>query len=220
MRKLNQPYRYARRDRVRACAIFLTACLYTGCTGSESARSPVSVQHEYPESLEVVTRADWGWEEGEALLAEHEIERITIHHGGEAYREGRDTGEYLRSLQNWSRTEKQWMDIPYHYVIDLEGEIFEARPINYPGDTNTAYDPRGHALIEVVGNYETRELSHDQYESLTSLTAYLARTYDVDVSDVMGHKDFADTACPGENIYKFLRDGSLLADVRSKLERM
>ena len=166
-------------------------------------------------SIDIVPRSDWGWVDNGDSLPEHEIARITIHHGGVAFDDDRDPAEYLRALQSWSRSEKNWIDIPYHYVIDLDGRIYEARPIQYPGDTNTSYDPTSHALIEVLGNYDNRELSDAQFEALAQLVAYLADRHSVALSDIRGHKDYApgETSCPGTSIYRRLEDGSLMRRV-------
>lgn len=166
--------------------------------------------------LNIMPRAEWGWQPSGATLPEHAISKITIHHGGSPYDDDRDTTEYLRALQKWSRNDKGWIDLPYHYIIDLDGHIFEGRPIQFPGDTNTSYDPAGHALIVVVGNYDKREFSAAQFDSLARLTAHLARKHAVPLSDIRGHKDYApgETACPGTNIYRHLDDGSLSQRVR------
>jgi hypothetical protein len=167
----------------------------------------------------IVPRAAWGWTDSGARLPQHTIEKITIHHGGVAFADDRDPAEYLRALQKWSRAEKQWMDIPYHYVIDLDGVIYEARPIEFPGDTNTTYDTRSHALIEVLGNYDERQLSDAQFEALARLSAHLAATYSVAPGDIRGHRDYApgETTCPGDSVYRRLEDGSLLRRVRELL---
>lgn len=167
-------------------------------------------------TLELVTRAEWGFVEpaDSIVIPEpHEIEFVTIHHGGEDFPEDKDVIKYLIGLQSWSRSSKGWMDNPYHYMIDLKGNIYEARPIQYPGDTNTSYDPRGHALICVMGNYENQILSETQFEQLARLTAKLADEYQVPQGKIKSHKDYAETLCPGTDIYRYLEDGSLLERV-------
>jgi hypothetical protein len=166
--------------------------------------------------VDIVPRSDWGWEPADASMPQHSISRITIHHGGTIYNDDRDSAEYLRSLQKWSRADKGWIDLPYHYVIDLQGRIFEGRPIQFPGDTNTSYDPTGHALIVVVGNYDNRDFSDTQFEALAKLTAHLAQEHAVPLNNIKGHKDYApgETTCPGTNIYRHLDDGSLVRRVR------
>jgi len=180
------------------------------------------VPHSSPEHMtefSVVEREAWGWQDNSATLPEHRIEKITIHHGGEKFSDDRDPQQYLRALQSWSRSDKDWIDIPYHFVIDLRGVVYEARPLQYPGDTNTSYDPTGHALIQVVGDYRYRELSAAQLTAVIQLSAMLARQYKVPVSDIRGHRDYApgETVCPGENIYRYLRNGTITDGVAELL---
>jgi len=161
----------------------------------------------------MVTRADWGWVPLTDTIPTHEIKYITIHHGGEDFPEDKDVIKYLIGLQSWSRSDKNWIDNPYHYMIDLQGNIYEARPIKYPGDTNTDYDVRGHALICVMGNYENQILSKIQFEQLALLTATLADKYGVANDLIKSHKDYTETLCPGKDLYRYLEDGSLIKRV-------
>lgn len=173
----------------------------------------------YPEELGVITRADWGWLPLENTKEEAKITKITIHHGGVEFSADKDPAEAIRNLQKWSRAEKNWIDIPYHFMIDLNGKIYEARPINLPGDTNTEYDPTGHALIEVMGNYEIQEFSENQMKSLVALSAFLAKEFNIPISDIKTHKDYsAMTVCPGKNIYKYFEDGTIIKMIGEKMK--
>lgn len=178
--------------------------MFAGCSGADVAQ-PFSYE------AEVMTRSEWGWTDADIAASRHDIARITIHHGGVEFADDRDPVEYLRALQKWSREEKAWPDIPYHFVIDLDGNIYEGRPLEIAGDTNTSYDPSGHALIVVVGNYDIRNPSEKQLDSVAALAAHLASTHAVAVQDIKGHKDYApgETSCPGANIYRYLEDGDL-----------
>lgn len=164
-------------------------------------------------TLEIMTRAEWGWVPLTDTIPTHEIKYITIHHGGEDFPEDKDVIKYLVGLQSWSRSDKQWIDNPYHYMIDLSGKAYEARPIEYPGDTNTDYDVRGHALICVMGNYEHQILSETQFEQLALLIATLADQHNVSNDLIRSHKDYTETLCPGKDIYRYLEDGSLVKRV-------
>jgi len=195
--------------------IFLVTVTLAGCSGLQTSGGSGDPELDYGDAIDVVRRSEWGWQGTAKRLPQHTISKITIHHGGVAFGEDRDPVEYLRSLQDWSREEKGWMDIPYHFVIDLKGNIYEGRPLQYPGDTNTTYDPRTHALIVVVGDYEVRELTEAQFQSLAKLTAFLSAEFAVGLPDIKAHKDYApgETACPGASIYRYLEDGSLLRQV-------
>lgn len=197
--------------------LFLFVFLF-GCANRNLEESKNILQLNYPAELQVVSRGQWGWQAGERTLPSHNIISITIHHGGEDFPSDKDPVKYLQTFQVWCRNEKKWIDIPYHFMIDLKGTIYEARPINLPGDTNTDYDVRGHALICVMGNYENQILSERQLHSLVDLTAFLANRYDVSLDSIKGHKDYTETLCPGKDLYKYLQDGTIVKSVKEKLQ--
>lgn len=167
----------------------------------------------------IVSQKDWGGSPFSDTARLHSISSITLHHGGELYKGDKPTPEYLRQFQEWCRTEKKWVDIPYHYLVDLEGRVFEGRAIRYAGDTNTKYDPAGHALICVLGNYEIQEPTIEQLENVASLMAHVAATYAVPLDRIKGHRDVADsTVCPGQNLYQYLSNGWFQNRVAAKLK--
>lgn len=195
--------------------ILLSIFIFSQCA-STSEMILISDLH-YPSDLNVISRAEWGWQPLTRVLPEHKIDRITIHHGGEFFPEDKDMIQYLRNLQSWSRREKKWIDIPYHFMIDLKGNIYETRPINYPGDTNTDYDVRGHALICVVGNYEEQKINQSQLNSLVNLVSFLQNKYKVSDKDIRGHKDYTNqTVCPGKDLYKYIEDGTIVRMIHEK----
>jgi hypothetical protein len=170
---------------------------------------------------QIVSVAQWGGTPADPAQArkQQEITHITLHHQGEPFPQGKDPVQYLRNLQTWSRTTKHWLDIPYHYIIDLDGRIYEGRKIEYAGDTNTEYDPKGHALIEVVGNFEEVEPNRKQLDAVVDLMALLAAKYQVPVERIAGHKDHsAQTVCPGANLYRYLQDGYFREQVALRLK--
>ncbi len=197
----------ARERRNRAALIFLIAAnatttllLLSGC----ATTSP----HPYIDP-KIISVGEWGGMPADDPRAQkHIISHITLHHQGETFKPGRDPQQYLRDLQTWSRKTRMWIDIPYHYIIDLDGNIYEGRDINLAGDTNTQYDPVGHALIEVVGNFEEVEPNQKQLDAVVSAMTMLAIKYKVPPEKISGHKDVATgTVCPGKNLYHYLENG-------------
>lgn len=166
----------------------------------------------------IITVQNWGGTPAnDSLAKKHKITHITLHHQGETFPEGKDPKQYLRNLQTWSRKEKKWIDIPYHYIIDLKGNVYEGRKIDYAGDTNTEYDPTGHALIEVVGNFEEVEPNQAQLDAVINTMTWLASKYMVPTKLIKGHKDYSKTTvCPGKNLYKYLENGYLVKNVIEK----
>jgi N-acetyl-anhydromuramyl-L-alanine amidase AmpD len=105
-----------------------------------------------------------------------------------------------------------WGDIAYHYFIDIDGTIVEARKDTYRGDSNTPYDMTGKLLVVLEGNFEFQEPSDKQKLALNHLVAWLAKTYNVPASMISGHRDQRSTQtskavgslCPGKNLYSHL----------------
>ncbi len=169
--------------------------------------------------VKIHTREEWGSLPITEGYRPHKIERITLHHGGVEFKGDQPMPEYLRNLQFWSRRERPWPDIPYHFLIDLDGKIWEGRPIQYAGDTNTDYDPTGHVLICVIGNYEVQEVSPKQLKAVIDLMAALCKAYHLNPDDIRGHKDYvSDTLCPGKNLYRYLEDGTIIREVKKRLQ--
>ncbi len=169
-------------------------------------------------NFKIIPVTEWGGTPPPFTLPEHQISRITIHHGGVTFTADQDVNAYLKHLQTWSRSEKGWMDIPYHYLIDLQGRIYEGRDLRYPGDTNTQYDPTGHALICLIGNYEEQEPNETQLHAIAWLCARLSKKYQIPLTQIKAHKDYTKTACPGKHLYAALQNGTLFSLIRQYLK--
>ncbi len=193
--------------------------LFAGWINGQEEKIPIK-ELNYSKDLKIIKRSQWGWNPLIKKTDEVKITKITIHHGGVEFTKDKDPKEAIRNLQKWSREEKDWIDIPYHFMIDLEGNIYEARPINYPGDTNTEYDPTGHALVEVMGNYEIQTFSNEQLNSLIELITFLSREFNVPISEIKTHRDYSKmTVCPGKNIYKYFQDSTIVRTVEERLKK-
>ncbi len=154
------------------------------------------------------------------LKVPHRINKITLHHTGsrEPLSPDDDPVDVLNSLFEWGSNERNWWDVPYHYLIDLDGNIYEGRDAAFAGDTNTTYDPRGHLLISLMGNYDLQEPTSAQLESIAKLTAHSIETYGLDIGSIYTHDDWADTTCPGINLRAYLDDGTLTRMVEELLD--
>lgn len=176
--------------------------------------SVMAASWDYPEPA-MMRREDWGAKPMVLDLPAHTITHITVHHTGVKQNPERSFVDKLRGLQAWSQredklasgqTKPQWADIPYHYYIDVNGEIGECRPVGVPGDTNTDYDTTGHALVVVEGLFPEDHLSYAQRKALRNVVTWLAFRFDVPAERVQGHSDMApgQTTCPGETLVKEL----------------
>lgn len=168
----------------------------------------------------IIPRAEWGAKKPVGEGKKHKIEFITIHHTATKMRPDLPIETKLKNLQAFSQRDDKlasgkskpaWFDIPYHYYIAVDGKIGEGREIEYAGDTNTEYDPTGHALIVVEGSFGADEPTDEQVASLKAMVKWLAKKYKVPGEKMKGHGDYADTGCPGKNIEKLFPELRRLA---------
>ena len=174
------------------------------------AAPPLPAQDAWrPDGVRYLARAEWGAKAPVARMERHAPERITIHHTATPQAPGRTLAQKLRGLQSFSQapgaladggTKPAWPDIPYHYYVAVDGSVGEGREVGYVGDSNTAYDPRGHVLIVVEGNFETEQPTPAQWAALVRLTAQVAERFGIAPTRIDGHRDFAQTLCPGRNL--------------------
>jgi hypothetical protein len=150
---------------------------------------------------------------------QHIPERITIHHEGTKFEKNDDAPKHIKNVQTWGMgKERNWIDIPYHFQIDPNGNIYEGRNIFTVGETATEYDPTGHLLITCMGNFEEQEVSDEQLEALISLIAYCCEKYQISPETIASHKDYSNqTVCPGKNLYKYLENNYIKEKVKKTL---
>lgn len=163
----------------------------------------------------VVPRQEWGAKPARtSSLRSHTIDQLTIHHSDD---ESSASGPALYQIwQSW-HMHLGWPDVAYHFFVGDDGQIYEGRSFKYRGDTATEYDPTGHLLVVVEGDYDLVEPSAEQLEALAQLTAWASMQFDIPVEDVGGHRDHAATTCPGDKLYAHLHDGSVAQRAREIL---
>ncbi len=153
------------------------------------------------------------------LRIPHRISYVTLHHTGDArpLLPTDDPAAKLRALQTWGARDRNWWDVPYHFLLDLDGRAFEGRDWHFMGETNTAYDPGGHFLISVIGNYDLQEPTAAQLNAIADLMAWAVREFDVPLGRIGGHYNYADSGCPGKALRRYLEDGTFRRMVADRL---
>jgi len=179
----------------------------TGCTS-----------HQVP-TVRITPRSDWADSEPiAARLTRQSPDRLTIHHAG-VFDDGKTPGDQkMRNLLRFSLRDKPWGDVPYHFIIDRAGRIWEGRALHFAPDTNTGYDVAGHVGICVNGDLTRQPPLESQYRALVNLLVKLSADLNISDDRIAGHMDFSPgkTSCPG-SLEQFIRDGTLhrnLAAVR------
>ena len=139
----------------------------------------------------------------------HTPKYITIHHAGVLW-EGKTTPDkFVKNMQAWGQKEKNWPDLPYHFLIAPDGRIFEGRALEYEPDTNTKYELAGNIGVEMMGDFNKQRPSEQQLRSCVALVAWLAQELNVAPENIRGHNDAApgQTSCPGKDFHRYLQDG-------------
>ena len=166
-------------------------------------------------TLDIVPRESWGAQAADpSLMQPHTIERLTVHHAGD---QSTTTGPARYRSWQASHIARGWGDLAYHYIIGVDGTVYEARDPRYAGATGTSYDPASHLLIVVEGNFDQNDPTPAQLDALVRVLAWASITFDVPPSTISGHRDHANTSCPGDNLHPYIASGDLARDVDALL---
>ena len=154
------------------------------------------------------------------LRVPHKITHVTLHHTGDAkpLLPGDSPVARLRGLQRWGASDRNWWDVPYHFLLGLDGDIYEGRDYHFMGETNTTYDPGGHFLISVIGNYGVQEPTQAKLERNCGHDGVGIQRIRLALDRIGGHYNYADTGCPGKNLRKYLEDGTFKRMVSQRLK--
>jgi hypothetical protein len=192
-----------------------------GC-GQRTATTPI------PAGIVFVPRAAWGAQPPVLPMKEHVPVRITIHHTGTNQSFTRTLEAKIKALQEFSQRDDSlssgkkkpaWADVPYHYYVSVDGRVAEGREWRYAGDSNTPYDPTGHLLVVVEGNFQRDTLTSAQSRTIDLLIPALAKRFHIPSARLASHKDYAETDCPGENLYRRLPALRALIDGTKNINR-
>lgn len=174
-----------------------------------TSRPAVSTATTEPSQVvEVICRDAWGAQEPRSSMTPHVIERLTLHHTAAPLGDNRDAPARARQHQRF-HLESGFADIAYHFIVDLHGNVLEGRPLEYAGETFTEYDPTGHFLVCCEGDFDDQSPTQPQLLSVARLFAWGCATLAVSPSTLAGHRDYASTSCPGDELYAAISDGSL-----------
>ncbi|MBL7725472.1 MAG: N-acetylmuramoyl-L-alanine amidase [Chitinophagaceae bacterium] len=188
-------------------AILFGLSIYVGCSSSKKVQKKIL-------NLSIASRSAWN-ADNPRLYKTHVPVRITVHHEGTQLLLTDDAAKKIKRIQTWGMgKDRNWTDIPYHFLIAPDGTIYEGRNVHTVGETATEYDPSGHLLITCLGNFEKQEVFPEQLSSLIRLIAYCSIKYSIPVETLSTHRDnSAQTTCPGKNLYHYFENGYVLAEV-------
>lgn len=169
----------------------------------------------------IISKQEWGGGESSGTMRAHFPVTLTLHHvaSPKPITPQNDPAKDLQNLQKYGWREKGWADLPYHFLIDLEGKIFEGRDPLKAGDTNTKYEPAGKLLISVMGNYELQTPNEKQLNAISDMMAWGSDYYNIPPETIRGHMEFTPTGCPGKYLYPYVASGYFEGEVRERLKK-
>jgi N-acetylmuramoyl-L-alanine amidase len=187
-----------------------TAALASAIGACSSAAAPTPrARLTSAESALLLCREAWGARPARPGGKRHTITRMTLHHEAVVLGENRNAPARLRKDQQYHQDSKGWIDIAYHVGVDRNGNLYELRSTEIAGDTATDYDTTGHFLVLCEGDFDQEAVSEAQLHGTAVAFAWAAQNFHVKSDTLAGHRDFAQTSCPGANLYAHLSSGDL-----------
>ena len=213
MKARTYPYQYVDLNKIdmRLIPVIFSLMLAAGCTAGKKMSK---------DALQIVPRSGWN-AAAPRPFKQHQPVRITVHHEGTKLEVTDSAAKKIRAIQKWGMgPDRNWVDIPYHFLIAPDGTIYEGRDVFTIGETATEYDPTGHLLITCLGNLEKQEVPEAQLASLVKLIAWCSNKYKLPIETLATHRDYSkQTNCPGKNLYAYFENGYVKAEASKLLEK-
>jgi hypothetical protein len=160
-------------------------------------------------SAMLICRDAWGARSARPGGKRHTVTRMTLHHEAVVLGDNRNAPGRLRQDQRFHQDQKGWVDIAYHVAVDRNGNLYELRSTEIAGDTATDYDTTGHFLVLCEGDFDQEAVPEAQLHGTAVAFAWAAQNFRIKTDTLAGHRDFAQTSCPGTNLYAHLSSGDL-----------
>jgi hypothetical protein len=166
----------------------------------------------------IYSRADWGADERlrDCCVEYGEVHAGFVHHTVNANGYSRsEVPAILRGIYAYHTQTRGWRDIGYNYLIDRFGRIWEGRygGITLPvvGAHTLNYNENSFAA-SAIGNYDIARPSSAMIDAYARLYAWKLSLHGVRPTSrqnvagttfnaISGHRDAAQTACPGRYLY-------------------
>ncbi|UXA09279.1 peptidoglycan recognition protein family protein [Mycobacterium sp. SMC-2] len=174
-----------------------------------SATSTSSLHLTATTSALLLCRDAWGARPARPGGKRHTITRMTLHHEAVVLGDNRNAPGHLRQDQRYHQDQHGWIDIAYHVGVDRDGNIYELRSTEFAGDTATDYDTTGHFLVLCEGDFDQEAVPEAQLQGAARAFAWAAQNFRIATATLAGHRDLAQTSCPGKNLYAHLSSGDL-----------
>ncbi|MGZ8750718.1 MAG: peptidoglycan recognition protein family protein [Pseudonocardia sp.] len=166
----------------------------------------------------IVSCDGWGARRNRGTLPVYDRRpvKILVHHTATANTAATSRAAALRlarAIQRFHMDHRGWPDTGQHFTVSRGGTVLEGRHRSLEFVRVGRWQVEGaHCTgqnvvalgIESEGTYSTVDPPRALWEKLRSLCAYLCGQYGIKPTEIYGHRDFKDTACPGDGLYAAL----------------
>jgi len=139
-----------------------------------------------------------------------QVKGIAIHHAGGSMlppkKQEREASK-VKAIQKYHMETNKWSDIAYNFLVGNSGTIYEGRGIDIRPASQGTKDGNDYYLSVCWLGDATKYLVSDKaLMGINLLIDDLERIYNLDF-EVKAHRDFKDTECPGDALYKWISKG-------------
>jgi hypothetical protein len=185
---------------------------------AEKATEPLTMPGATPMPT-IHPRADWGADERlrDCCVLYGEVHAGFVHHTVNANNYTRaEVPAILRGIYAYHTQSRGWRDIGYNFLVDRFGGIWEGRygGVTLPvvGAHTLDYNENSFGA-SAIGNYQTAQPSSAMLDAFARLYAWKLSLHGVrpesrqvvagtPFNAISGHRDAAQTACPGIHLYR------------------
>lgn len=188
-------------------------------TAAYSTSAPAVVVPAAASQPTVITRGQWGARNQVcAPDVASRLEGAVVHHtaGSNSYTTQAQAMQQIRNDQAYHIDARGWCDIGYNFVVDKWGNIYEGRANSltqavigvHATGANT-----GTVGVSMLGNYDTVPTTPAMIDAVGRIIGWRLAAYGVNplgagtypsglyLPRIIGHRDVAQTACPGRYGY-------------------
>lgn len=136
------------------------------------------------------------------------ITTITVHHDA-IPQDSRSADQVMKSIQNIHQS-KGWPGMSYHFYIHNDGSVYQVNDfsdITWHDSTND--DSIGvcvHGYFHTPHNEEPTEAQLASLKSLLDELSTQHPEFPAGQGDVYGHRERDQTACPGDNLFPYVKE--------------